>query len=142
MNTDVFLRAVPWSEIILSKGQFTNDLNTNQKNRLGVGFANITVACVMIAPLVPAFVALAGLSFFATLLANTHVLKQFWKERGAFFTFGVVPLHFVHQLCSGVGFAIGLRRHYLHWLPGRSTIDLQAANSVAHTKLETAARPT
>ena len=137
--TDVFLRAVPWSEIILSRGRFTNDLNTSVKNRLGVAFANITVACVMIAPLVPAFVALAGLSFFATLLANTHVLKQFWKERGVFFTFGVVPLHFVHQLCSGVGFAIGLRRHYLDWLPGRSTIDLQAANSV---ELETSARPT
>jgi glycosyltransferase involved in cell wall biosynthesis len=114
--TDVFLRAVPWSEIILSKGKFTNDLNTSPINRLGVGFANITIACLMIAPLIPAFVALAGLSFFATLAANAHVLRQFWKERGAFFTFGVVPLHFVHQLCSGVGFTLGLQRHYLRLL--------------------------
>jgi hypothetical protein len=31
---------------------------------------------------------------------------QFLKERGLFFTLGVVPLHFVRQLCSGVGFTL------------------------------------
>jgi glycosyltransferase involved in cell wall biosynthesis len=113
VTTDVFLRALPWSELILSRGRFTNDLNTSSINRLGVVFANVTVVFATMTALVPAFVALAGLSFLATLLANTHLLKQFWKGRGVFFTLGVVPLHFVHQLCSGVGFVLGLKRHYL-----------------------------
>jgi hypothetical protein len=49
-----------------------------------------------------------------------RAVKQFWKERGAFFTFGVVPLHFVHQLCSGIGFALGLQQHYMRLLRWRS----------------------
>jgi glycosyltransferase involved in cell wall biosynthesis len=151
--TDVFLRALPWSEIILARGGFTNDLNTSATNRLAVAFANITVACAAVAVLVPAFAALAGLSFFAMLLANTHVFKQFWKERGLFFTLGVVPLHFVHQLCSGVGFALGLKRHYLgatsplHFgLPSRfnvgsegTALDEPAWHAVRHSPIIAAA---
>ena len=111
--TDIFLRALPWSEIILSRGRIADDLNTSVINRLGVALAIATIAIATLATIIPAFRALAGLLFIATLLADIHVLKQFWKERGPVFTIGVVPLHFVHRLCSGAGFAIALKQHYL-----------------------------
>ena len=111
--TDVFLRAVPWSEIILRRGQFTNDLNTSVIHRLGVVFANAALACAVLAIVVPAFAGLAALAFSAMLLANAQVLTQFLKRRGLLFTLGVVPLQFLHQLCSGVGFALALKRHYI-----------------------------
>jgi glycosyltransferase involved in cell wall biosynthesis len=113
VKTDVFLRAVPWSEMILRRGRFTNDLNTSTINRLGVAFANATLAFAIISPVVPTFAWLAALAFLATLITNSQILKQFLKERGLLFILGVVPLHFVHQLCSGVGFALGLKRYYV-----------------------------
>jgi GT2 family glycosyltransferase len=113
VTTDVLLRALPWTEIILTRGHFTNDLNTALRYRIGVASATVAVAGVLMATWIPAFMVVAVLAFFTMLLANAQVLKQFWTERGPMFALGVVPLHVVHQLCSGTGFAIGLMRHYL-----------------------------
>jgi hypothetical protein len=81
-------------------------------NRLGVLFANALLACTVLALVFPLFAVLAALAGVATLLANAEILRSFWKERGALFALGVVPLHFVHQLCSAVGFVLGLKRFY------------------------------
>ena len=110
--TDAFLRAAPWTEIILARGQFTNDLNTSPACRIGVASASIAVASLLTATLFPDFLAVAALAFLTTLVANARVLEKFWNERGPLFTLGVVPLHVVHQLCASLGFAIGLKRHY------------------------------
>ena len=119
VQTDVFLRAVPWTEIILARGGFTNDLNTSAIYRVGVVSANVAVACLLMAAFVPAFLAVAVLAMLATLRRQRAGPQQFWRERGPLFTLGVVPLHIVHQLCSSVGFAIGLKRHYLSAVPSR-----------------------
>jgi glycosyltransferase involved in cell wall biosynthesis len=112
--TDVLLRALPWSEIILSRGRFTDDLNTSLINRLAVCSASFTILFAIMSVFDYFFFTVAGLFFVLTLLANTHVFKQFWKERGMVFSIGVIPLHFVHQLCSGLGFVLGITRHYLN----------------------------
>ena len=111
VTTDVLLRAIPWTEIILARGQFTNDLNTARKYRIGVASAAVAVAGVLMALWVPYLLVISALAFVTTLLANAQILEQFWKERGALFLLGVVPLHIVHQICSSIGFGIGLMRH-------------------------------
>ena len=113
VTNDVFHRALPWSRVILSRGRFTNDLNTSTINRLGVLFANITFVCAITAMFFPPGVALLGVTCCATFLANTHIFRCFWRERGGVFALAVVPLHFIHQLCSGVGFAMGLTQYLL-----------------------------
>ena len=113
VTTDVFLRAVPWTLIILARGQFTNDLNTSLRYRIGVVATNVAVASLLMAFFTPPFFAIAALALFTTLFANGQLLGHFWKERGPLFALRVVPMHIVHQLCSSVGFAIGLTRHYL-----------------------------
>ena len=113
VSTDIFLRAVPWSGLILSRGRIADDLNTTLLNRVGVALAMATVAFTTLAAIIPAFGALAALSVLGTLLANMPVFKRFWKARGVIFTLSVVPLHFVHQLCCGVGFALALTRHFI-----------------------------
>jgi cellulose synthase/poly-beta-1,6-N-acetylglucosamine synthase-like glycosyltransferase len=112
VSTDIFLRAVPWSELILKTGRITDDLNTSLLNRIGVALAMATVGFAALAAMIPTFGILAGLTLPATLAANTHVFKQFWKARGVIFTLSVIPLHFVHQLCGGAGFAIALKRYF------------------------------
>src|SRR5262249_48838960 len=82
VGTDVFLRAVPWSLMILSRGRLTNDLNTSMLNRLGVAFANLTLAFALASLLIPSLTIPAVLAFLSTLLTNTPVLNQFLKARG------------------------------------------------------------
>jgi cellulose synthase/poly-beta-1,6-N-acetylglucosamine synthase-like glycosyltransferase len=129
VTTDVFLRAVPWTLIILARGQFTNDLNTTLRYRIGVALANVAVASLLMAVFIPPLVVIAVLALFATLFANSQLLGQFWKERGPLFTVRVVPLHIVHQLCCSAGFAIGLTRHFLGAAPshlGRRHFNVKA----------------
>jgi hypothetical protein len=54
-----------------------------------------------------------ALSLIGNVLANTSVLREFRKERGLIFALGVVPLHFLHQLCAAAGVALALKRQFL-----------------------------
>jgi GT2 family glycosyltransferase len=111
--TDIFMRALPWSFMSLQRRKMTNDLNTSVINRIGVLLAGATVAFAAMAAFIPAFAALMAVSLVGNVLANTPVLREFRKERGLIFALGVVPLHFLHQLCAATGFALGLKRHVL-----------------------------
>ena len=96
--TDVFMRALPWSLLILERRKITNDLNTSPTNRIGVLLASAAVAFGAAAAFVPALATLMALSLFGNVLANMSVLTEFRKERGLIFALGVMPLHFLHQL--------------------------------------------
>ena len=117
VTTDVFLRAVPWTEIILCRGRFTNDLNTSWTHRVGVASATLAVMALLLSAYALPLLFLAAVAFFTMLIANAKIFVQFYRERGPWFTLGAVPLHVIHQLCSSVGFAIGSARYYLDKVP-------------------------
>jgi GT2 family glycosyltransferase len=110
--TDVFMRALPWSLAVLERRKMTNDLNTSTINRIGVALASATMAFGAAAAFVPALATLMALSLIGNVLANTSVLREFRKERGLIFALGVVPLHFLHQLCAAAGVALALQRQF------------------------------
>ncbi len=109
--TDVFMRALPWSLSVFARRNMTNDLNTSMINRIGVLLASATLAFAAMAVFIPAFAALMILSLIGNVLANMPVLREFRKERGLLFALGVVPLHFLHQLCAATGFALAVKRY-------------------------------
>lgn len=117
VTTDIVFRAIPWTKLILSRGRFTNGLGTSLIDRFGVASAMAAVASAILALVIPAFALLAALCLLANLGANANVFAQFWKERGAQFTLGAVPLQFVHQLCAGVGFILALMRRLSRTAP-------------------------
>lgn len=110
--TDVFMRALPWSLLILERRKITNDLNTSTINRIGVLLASAAMAFGAAAAFVPALATLMALSLVGNVLANLSVLTEFRKERGVVFALGVMPLHFLHQLCATVGVALALTRQF------------------------------
>ena len=111
--TDVFLRAVPWSTIILDRRAITDDLNTSIGKRIAVALAAAALGFGVIAVLAPAFALLSLLSLLGMLVSNAPLLEQYRRERGSLFALGVIPLHFVHQLCAATGFAFALMRRVL-----------------------------
>jgi cellulose synthase/poly-beta-1,6-N-acetylglucosamine synthase-like glycosyltransferase len=106
--TDILLRAVPWSAMILDRRAVTNDLNTSSGKRFAVALATATSGFLVMAALVPAFALLSLLSLLGMLVLNAPLLEQFRRERGPLFALSVIPLHFMHQLCAATGVAFAL----------------------------------
>ena len=104
IRTDIISRAIPWSRLILERRQFPDDLNLGRGQRWSV--ALVALACVLV-PL-SAFhrglLVLSGAALLGALGLNRKLFRFFWRERGLRFAAACVPLHFLHYLCSGLGF--------------------------------------
>jgi hypothetical protein len=106
VRTDLFLRAKPWSDLVLERGRFTNSLNTTRIHQIGVLSSGLFVAGCVLWPASSKFAYLALISIAINVMSNLRIYKKFAVERGLFFALRVLPLHFIHQLCAGTGFAL------------------------------------
>ncbi len=113
--TDFFLRAIPWSSLILQYGAMHNDLNINMKNRL-------SVICCMLMPFLfflnivsLQFIWLSIVAFMLLLLINRQIFILFIEKRGLFFTLQTIPLHILHYLLGGLAFSLV----FIHYTFGR-----------------------
>jgi len=112
LKTDLFDRAVPWTELMLREGHLLNDLNVNINNRLSVltlflGFGSL-VFCWLWPPLV--FIAI--LAPLTLLFLNFALYRFYAARRGLGFMFAAVFWHWVYLFICGIGFIIGAMRHY------------------------------
>jgi GT2 family glycosyltransferase len=125
LQSDLFARALPWSDLILRTG-FVDDLNVDLRGRISVGLACALPLLLLAALrfLVLFWIALAvGL---ALLGLNASLYRFFWQKRGLWFALGAVAWHWFYFLYSGVAFAVAVLRHVLCILQlGRANRDLQ-----------------
>jgi GT2 family glycosyltransferase len=108
ISTDICLRAIPWTELILVNRRLINDLNTSYKCRfsvmaIGVGFL------LAIAPL-PLFSRILAVSATASILAllNLQFYSFLFRSKGMCFCLMSLPMHWLHLACCGLGFAAGV----------------------------------
>lgn len=108
LRTDIFVRAIPWTEVILKHRRMPNDLNTGYADRL-------SVACVFAIPAVAVFLgplpALLPLSI--VLWLNLSFYDFLARRHGWWFALRAIPLHLIYMLYSGIGFGIGVAKHLL-----------------------------
>lgn len=114
LRTDIFQRAIPWSLLILETRLMPKDLNLKMSHR----FSSISVALMIL--MIPFFLlshlkfygipvaSIAGL-FLLTLLINLLILNRrlygfYARRRGLRFMMGVIPLHLLYYLYSGLSF--------------------------------------
>jgi GT2 family glycosyltransferase len=111
LGTDLWRRAVPWTELMLGDGGLVNDLNVKVRDRLSVLAAGLVVLALAGAfvwmPLAGA--AVAGLALVVTL--NRRLFGFLLRRRGAGFAARSVPLYWTYLIICGLGFAIGTARH-------------------------------
>lgn len=105
VRTDVFLRGMTWTELILRDGRMPDDLNTGASQRLSVA----AVAILLLA-LVAGFwpVSLAALALILAL--NRNIFRFFAAKRGWWFALRTVPLFLFYLFYSGLSFALGLSK--------------------------------
>ena len=122
VQTDVFRRAVPWTQLILRTRSVPRDFNLTWTSRVSATL--VGVVAVLITGLVAGLVGLASLSprILATglLLATTTLLvlnrelySFFWRKRGSRFASGAILAHWLYLLYSGIVFLFCLAAEVL-----------------------------
>jgi glycosyltransferase involved in cell wall biosynthesis len=107
LKTDFFYRALPWTELLLTKGRMVNDLNIDRQSRFSVllTFALVIggLALILGAPVGAALVIL----MITLLVINWRCYRFFQRKRGFAFTLLVIPWHWFYFFYSGIAFLYG-----------------------------------
>jgi len=110
VRTDIFCRAVPWTELIVERGALADDLNTRVAQRCAAGLAPLVLLSV--ASLVPVAVWSPGwLPLPLALIAvgwwlSGSLAGFFWRRRGGWFGVAAWLFHQVHLFYSAATFAL------------------------------------
>lgn len=104
VRTDLLLRAVPWSQLILDRRSVLDHLNLKVEHRVSVALALFTVVALALAALTPSMLVLAAAASLGLLLANRRLLAFFVRSRGIAFAVATIPLLYIHYLASGLGY--------------------------------------
>jgi GT2 family glycosyltransferase len=129
LEADFFLRAVPWTRLILTSGRFIDDLNLRTSSRVCVASAlalpAVVAATVVAGAVLPAVWFAIGVTLSLALLAiplwiNRDVYAFFRRRRGIAFSLGTVPWHWFYFFYSGVAFFVGYCSVKKGAIPARS----------------------
>jgi glycosyltransferase involved in cell wall biosynthesis len=116
IRTDIFHRAVPWSNLILAGRGVNDDLNVSWSERLKAAVAWLWALSFAIL-LISGLNILSMFKFSATTLVviafNAPLIAFFAKERGAWFSFRALMFHQLYYLYSSATFAICMLRFRL-----------------------------
>jgi len=113
VRTDVFQRAVPWTQLIFRTGYVPQDLNLTWASRasaalvaamalLAVGLVAILLGLLRwpLRELATAFIFAALILLFL----NLDLYRFFWRKRGVRFVFGAILAHWAYFFYSGATF--------------------------------------
>jgi GT2 family glycosyltransferase len=110
LKSDIFDRALPWTELILRNRAMINDLNLRTSSRLSVIFLFLALGFFGAGFWNPACIGIALLLFAAVIAMNLPVYRFFYTKRGFWFMIRAVFCHCIYYLCCGSAFAVGLAR--------------------------------
>jgi glycosyltransferase involved in cell wall biosynthesis len=100
--TDITLRAVPWSHMIVETKNAPDDLNLKRGQRLSV--ALVMLACLLLPLSVfrVELLALPAAAFLGVVALNRRLFAFFFRQRGLRFAIACIPLHLLYFLYSGL----------------------------------------
>lgn len=115
LTTDVFARAVPWTELMLRDRRMINDLNLRVPYRISVALVFVLLAASIAALMQPDWLAISGGAAIALLVLNLPLYRFFLGKRGRWFALRAVAWHWFSYAYSGAGFVLGGLRYMLGW---------------------------
>ena len=115
LTTDVFARAVPWTELVLRDRRMINDLNLRVPYRISVALVFVLLAALIAALMRPEWLAIGGGAAVALVALNLPLYRFFSRKRGRWFALRAVAWHWFSYAYSGAGFALGVLRYVLGW---------------------------
>jgi GT2 family glycosyltransferase len=113
LATDLWRRAVPWTELMLRERTMVNDLNVRSRDRASVVMAFIVLLALPAAWFWPPLLIVAAIAVLAVVVLNAPLFRFYLRRRGPLFALGTLPLYWVFLLICGLGVVLGLSRHVL-----------------------------
>jgi glycosyltransferase involved in cell wall biosynthesis len=113
VRSDLFVRAVPWTQIMLEKRIYRNDLNTRYEN-LASGFITfLTLATLLWIPFRPSLAIMLPVFFALLFLLNWKFYRFVYLEKGLWFLLRAVVANWFGYVYSGLGVLIGMANYFL-----------------------------
>ncbi|MBE9159354.1 glycosyltransferase [Nodosilinea sp. LEGE 06152] len=113
LRAEIFYRALPWTELILTQGQPMNDLNLDRTNQLSVVLSFVALGCLVLGLVNPFLWIVAIATMVGLLVINQRVYRFFLHKRGVLFALRVIPWHWFYFLYGGAAFAYGTATYRL-----------------------------
>jgi len=106
LRADILYRAVPWTELMLSKYGLVNDLNIQISSRVSAALVGLIVLCLPLLVVVPslAYGILICLALIGVL--NRTLFLFFLRRKGPTFCVLAFSMHLFYYLYSGVVFVL------------------------------------
>jgi GT2 family glycosyltransferase len=111
LRTDVFRRALPWTELLLRKGAIENNLNVNITGRFSIALVGAVILTMALVPWAPWAFALSLLLAGVFVALNLPFYRFLRAVRSRRFAVRAIPWHALYYACGGLGFALGTLRH-------------------------------
>lgn len=110
VTTDIWCRAVPWTELIAEGGGIPDDLNTRLSQRCAAALSPLVLLSVVMLPVLvvwrPSW-AIVPLAIVAMgWMLSARLAHFFWRRRGPWFGVAGWLFHQVHLLYSAATFAL------------------------------------
>lgn len=103
--TDLFIRAIPWTQLLIQYQQMPNDFSLGLTQRISVTLAwliPITLPMMFSMPILP----LCTVLLFV--IANWSFFRFLATHEGGLMSAACLPLHVLYHFISGLGFLIGM----------------------------------
>ncbi len=111
LYTDIFLRALPWTHLILRDGFFPSTLNLNRSNRASIAALYLALVALCLGRINPSSYLLGSCLMLFVTLANIDLYRFFKNSRGWLFTSAALLWHWFYLLYSGASFFCGVLAH-------------------------------
>lgn len=112
LRSDLVDRGIPWTLLLMERGQVGRDLNLGNRARASVILATLMLAGLMLALIWPRTLLLSAVAGLVLLWLNFGFYRLLLSRGGLTLLAGGILLHWIYQLNCAVAYCVG---HFLHW---------------------------
>lgn len=119
LRSDVFDRAVPWTQLILREGYVPGDLNLDVRSRVSAVLAWLVVLSVLLSAGTVWGLPLMATAVLGVLALNAGLYRFFARHGGWLFVLSAIGLHGLYLLYGSLVFGLLSTLHFLTHPPAR-----------------------
>jgi hypothetical protein len=113
VRSDLLHRAIPWTQIMLEKRIYRNDLNTRYENVASGVISFFILVTLPLIPCRPSLAIILPLLFLLLFFLNWKFYQFIYGEKGLWFLLRAVVANWFGYLYSGLGVVIGMASYFL-----------------------------
>lgn len=107
LRTDLLLRGVPWTLLILRQQRIPNVLNVSYANRVSVVLVTLAILASLVSLGRTAALDFSAACLFSAACINNRFYQFLWKRRGPMFAARAIPAHLFHFAVCALSFSMG-----------------------------------